>query len=202
LHAHGMMHGRVEADNVVYFKYPNSGKWWAYRIGNKDVYIRKSGHLFALNNYSQTTETNANSHLEPHCEIVQVLDLFDDPDDPDRRAFLNTLKTIAQDEKPDAAMFMRNAAVLRAFKRYSSLSIDVVAANAERNHRTRQMDRFDILPKGYQPFSGSGDCTKPTNNNRRTDGGSSDGDKSPFAWLLGSSKQDRDRRPFDWLFGS
>lgn len=153
LHGRNMRHGSLSPDNIVLFRYPAQKGWWMYRIGDRDIYIRKSGTLFALNNFAKSEEFgNNNVRLEPHCEVIALLDMF--RRHMRRKVYLGMVN-IAQEGKMDAAMFMRDPRVMRLFNSYASLVV------TDKSQTTDPMDRFDVLLPEYKPRQGTGNCRKP-----------------------------------------
>lgn len=148
LHGRNIRHGALSPDNIVLFKYPSHSGWWVYRIGNRDIYVRKAGTLFALNNFSKSAALG-NGRAEPHCEVVALLNMFRRRL---RRALYDGLMRVAVREKLDAAMFMRHPRVIRLFNTYASHVVTT------QKHATNELDRYDVLPPGYTPRRGTGNC--------------------------------------------
>lgn len=149
LHGRNIRHGAITPDNVVYFKFPVHPGWWVYRIGEKDLFVRKFGVLFALNNFGKSQEFTNNGRVEPHCEVMQLIAMFSSrlP-----RALARGLAKVAKTEKLDAAMFIRHPEVVRMLKGAGgAVFTDVI-------QKTDPLDRFDVLPKGYTPRTGTGNC--------------------------------------------
>lgn len=154
LHGRKIAHAALTPANIVYLNttLADAG-WWQYRIGNRDVYVRKSGSMFALNNMNHSTALGTeNTRSQPHCEVVTVLKMFaGGRGDVKRNAMLKALIEHARRTRPDAAMFLWNTAVTRLLENYC----DAVQTTAK---TTGKLDKFDVLPAGYKPYRARGEC--------------------------------------------
>lgn len=156
LHGNRVRHGGLTPDNVVFLNINEGKGWWQYRLGDKDIYVRKHESLFALNNFSNSAmfgEINA-PRLQPHCEVVAMLQMFLAGRKVPRivRAHVQRLVQFATREKLDAPMFLRSRMVLGTLQNLASEAV------AEETRTTNAYDRFDILPKTYKPYRGVAKC--------------------------------------------
>ena len=156
LHGNRVRHGGLTPDNVVFFNVNKGKGWWQYRLGEKDIYIRKHESMFALNNFSNSAlfgEINT-PRLQPHCEVVAMLEMFLAGRKVPLvvRTHVRRLIEFAAREKLDAPMFLRSRAVLGTLQNLASEAV------AEETRTTNSYDRFDILPTTYKPYRGVAKC--------------------------------------------
>lgn len=154
LHGQRLTHGKLLPENIMFLRYPrHSNRWWQYRVGNRDLFVAQDGSLFALNNMSQTSFINANSDVQPNCEVINLIRIFKAfvPKTEKYRQIMKDLVSLAIREQTDAVMFIRNPTTISLLRQISSLA---VATKASANN----LDRFDVVPQGYTPFVGNGDC--------------------------------------------
>ena len=161
LHGERIVHGALTPDNIVLMNVePGSGAYWHYQVGNRAIYVRKARHVFALNNFSKTVDYGQeNVRQQPHCEVGQVLRMFMVPSYD--RAILLRLKRLARiatDTRPDAGMFLWDPDVGNIL-RGNYVGIPQVKRDADAlAGNSNAADRFDVLPAGYRPHTGDGDC--------------------------------------------
>lgn len=159
LHGRRIAHGAIDPDNIVFLRFqPKVGDgWWQYRIGDRDVFIRKAGYLFALNNFSKSLTFGGNKQNQPHCEVIALLGMFMPRSNRPLRKMLRALIAFAKKRRHDAAMFLRSPEVLREFQNYASTVVSTTPK------ATSALDKFDVLPRDYTPYRGKGDCGPNSN---------------------------------------
>ena len=156
LHGRRIRHGGLTPDNVVFFNVMRGKGWWQYRLGDKDIFIRKHESMFALNNFSNSALFGeiSSPRLQPHCEVVALLEMFAMGRNVPAivRTHVRQLIEFAAREKLDAPMFLRSRAVLGTLQNLAGEAV------AEETRNTNSYDKFDILPSKYKPYRGVAKC--------------------------------------------
>lgn len=164
LHGDRIAHGAVSPANVGHLDFKHAkAAWWMYRVGDKDVFVRKDQSVFMLMNFGASgTFGEGNVRQQPHCEVAAVIRMFMKPF-LGRNALLRMqqLLKIALSTKADAPMFLWNpkvgALLSNEYVRFPRVRAEI----KELEGMVGVGDKFNVVPPGYKPHTGKGICTKP-----------------------------------------
>lgn len=149
MHARGATHGALKAKRVKLLAARSAKvgeRWSQYRVGNRDIYVASVGPLFVL------PRVVANrTKIAPHCEVLRVLGMFRETAAAN---VVERLARIVRAQKPDAVMFLHSAEVLELLGQYSRGMV-----SWKREQKAMEGQAYDVVPKGYKPYRGSGDCS-------------------------------------------
>jgi hypothetical protein len=159
MHGQKLVHAALTPENVVFMAFPQSAAWWQYRVADRDVFIRKTGFLFALNGFSngQVFDDQTPPHMSPACDVMALLRMFAKSTVPKEvRAAMSKLAVLQRAQAMDAAAFVRNREVLAVLQRLASMAVSTGPVNG-----VAAIDKFDVLPRSYTPYEGGMSCAQP-----------------------------------------
>lgn len=156
VHGRGMQHGALTASSVQFLRSRHAsakaGQWSQYRVGNRDIYLVRSGDLFLLDTLAPSIRRRVGPTAR-HCEVAQVIRMF-------RSALVaggaggqyKQLMAMVSRNRPDAVMFLHNPETVALLQ---SLSARLVTMGSGKKVAVGRAYAFDVVPKGYKPYTGS-----------------------------------------------
>ena len=156
VHGRGMQHGGLSASSVQFLRSRRAstkvGQWSQYRVGNRDIYLTRTGDHFMLDLLTPSIRRRVGPNAR-HCEVAQVIRMF-------KSALVaggageqyKQLMAMVTRNRPDAVMFLHNPETVELLQ---SLSARLVMMGSGKKVTVGRAYAFDVVPQGYKPYTGS-----------------------------------------------